>query len=444
MANIFRVGLSGQGKSKGKVPVLGEDFTYTGSCEVIDDSDEVSGVQWRIKFYTSGTLVTNQDWVVDLFLVGGGGNGINAAGTGWGGGGGGGYTSTFRQLTIEAQQSYPIVVGGSGGASSALGQSVNGGADGGSSTGGAGGSGGGAGASRSVGATGGSGGSDGSNGSGTSVASGGIGQGTTTREFGEATNTLYAGGGGGASSNTVQSVGGAGGGGRGAAHNGPTTVSKSGEAGGTNTGGGGGGATLPTTGKPGAGGSGIAIIRKARTTAALKVNAPTGSTVTAELNGKVTQLYESGGVFTCKLDEFGTYTVTATLGDKTASTTVAVTEAKDYTVTLAYTLNVSISGTTDASTYNCYVLISGKRYGNYYNNLSNFPANITIAQGTSITVGMSGSEYNDPSTCTINGVRVISTQSSTIREYTFTPTGDCTITMNRFSGGGGNNMIITY
>lgn len=430
-------------KSKDKVPVLGEDFTYTGSCEVIDDSDAVSGVQWRIKFYTSGTLVTNQDWVVDLFLVGGGGNGVNGAGIGWGGGGGGGYTGTFRQLTIEAQQSYSIVIGGSAGATSALGQSVNGGSSGGTSYGGAGGSGGGAAASRSVSTAGGKGGSDGSSGSGTSVASGGTGQGTSTREFGETGGTLYAGGGSGASNTAYQTPGGDGGGGAGAATQGSTTVSKSGGAGATNTGGGGGGAGIPMEGSAGVGGSGIAIIRKARTTATLKVNAPTGSTVTAELNGKMTQLYEWGGVFTCKLDEFGTYTVTATLGDKTASTTVAVTEAKDYTVTLAYTLSVSISGTVDAGIYNCYVKINNVYYGNINNYLANFPANITITPGTEIQVGMSGSEYNS-STCTINGQTVISTQSGSTKYYTFTPTRNCTIVMNRFPSGGGHTMVITY
>lgn len=288
MANIFRVGLSGQGKSKDKVPVLGEDFTYTGSCEVIDDSDEVSGVQWRIKFYTSGTLVFAKKQTVDLFLVGGGGNGgAYSSPSSGGGGGGGGYTGTFKQLTIEAQQNYSIVVGGSAGASSALGQSVNGGNSAFNTSGGANGGSGGGGGGGTSNYNGGNGGSDGSNGV-SAYGNSGTGQGTTTREFGETGATLYAGGGGGAGdqSGTV-GAGGDGGGGAGGAY-GSTATS-----GAANTGGGGGG--IRDTKNNGAGGSGIAIIRKARTTAALKVNAPTGSTVTAELNGKVTQLYESGG-----------------------------------------------------------------------------------------------------------------------------------------------------
>ena len=70
-------------KSKDKVPVLGVDFTYTGDCTVIDDSNDTDGIQWRIKFFTSGTLTTNQDWTIDVFLVGGGGgnwNGDSAVG----------------------------------------------------------------------------------------------------------------------------------------------------------------------------------------------------------------------------------------------------------------------------------------------------------------------------------------------------------------------------
>lgn len=262
MANIMRLG-GGAAASGGSdhVPVLGEDFTYTGSCEVIDDSDKVSGVQWRIKFLTSGTLVFAKQQTVDLFLVGGGGNGAAyGANNGAGGGGGGGYTGTFKQLTIEAQQSYAIVVGGSSGASSALGQSVNGGSSvpNGTTSGGSGGSGGGSGGagSGSGQAAGGAGGSDGGNGTPTASSSG-VGQGTTTREFGETGATLYSGGGGGGTRGGKVGYGGAGGGG-----NGNSGTIGVGVAGTANTGGGGGGGFGTNTRS--AGGSGIAIIRKAK------------------------------------------------------------------------------------------------------------------------------------------------------------------------------------
>ena len=177
--------------------------------------------------------------------------------------------------------------------------------------------------------------------------------------------------------------------------------------------------------------------------AVIVVTAPTGSTVTATLDGTVYTAQEVNGTWTFKVRKFGTYNVTATLGNQTANTTVDVTEKKTYDVALTYTLNVSISGTVSASGYNCYVQINKVIYGNRANDVTNIPSNITIAQGTEIKVGMSGSEYHNPSTCTINGTTVISTDSSN-QYYFFTPTRNCTIVMNRFPGGGGNTMTITY
>ena len=178
--------------------------------------------------------------------------------------------------------------------------------------------------------------------------------------------------------------------------------------------------------------------------AVIIVAAPTGSTVTATLDGVVYTAQEVNGTWTFKVRKFGTYTINATLGNQTASTTVAVTEAKTYEVALAYTLSVSISGNLSASGNSCYVQINNVFYGNRMNDVSNIPANITISQGTAIQVGMSGSPYNDPSTCTINGIQVISTNSDNTTYYTFTPTRNCTIVMNRFPAGGGNTMTITY
>lgn len=183
----------------------------------------------------------------------------------------------------------------------------------------------------------------------------------------------------------------------------------------------------------GAGVSGAVII----------VTAPTGSTVTASLDGVVYTAQEVNGTWTFKVRKFGTYTINATLGDQKASTTVAVTEKKTYEVTLTYTLSVSISGTVDASFYDCYVKINNVTYGNQGNRVINVPANITIPQGTAIQVGMSGGDRN-PSTCTINGQTVISTYGGSTKYYTFTPTRNCTIVMNRFPSGGGNTMTITY
>lgn len=185
------------------------------------------------RFYPSGNytwVVPNGCTQVDVFLVGGGGGGGNA-------GGGGGYTKTFKQasdgwkdgdaIPVTPGESISIVVGkggtagaqqggvsfstpgGEGGFSQFKNASyrANGGKGGkgyytNGSYGGDGGSGGGA--YRP-------GGSDGNNGEAAPDADGiyygGIGQGHTTRDFGESSGNRNAGGGGGASSGGFQSGG---------------------------------------------------------------------------------------------------------------------------------------------------------------------------------------------------------------------------------------------
>ena len=111
-------------------------FTYTGNYQIIDDENG----NWRIKFFTSGTLTFTQfgtgNGVIDVFLVGGGGAG-GAAGSG----GGGGYTGTFNSIVTLKNTAYTIVVGAggtrgssgswpsgnAGGSTSAFASSVNGG-----------------------------------------------------------------------------------------------------------------------------------------------------------------------------------------------------------------------------------------------------------------------------------------------------------------------------
>lgn len=243
-------------------------FTYTGSYKITDDGgSEISGSSgnWKIKFLTSGTLkftsLYGAENGIDVFCVGGGGGGgYNATSDSEknsGGGAGGGYTKTSKGISVTTDTSYPITIGAggsgtsskftkptAGGVTSAFGVSASGGDAGGSAGGGSGGSGGGA--QR---CNGGSNGGSGGTYSGTNNA-GGSGQGTTTREFGESSGTLYAGGGGGADYyGTSGMKGGSGGGGN--AHGN----------GGTNTGGGGGGGV---NSKSGDGGSGIVVIRNKR------------------------------------------------------------------------------------------------------------------------------------------------------------------------------------
>lgn len=256
------------------------EFTYTGSYEVVNDSDGASSetdVNWKVRLLTSGKLrftdLRGAKDGIDVFLVGGGGGGSCGSwfdpSTGVDGrsGGGGGYTNTRRAVQVNKNTAYNIIVGaggsggtvnnpggGTGGESSAFGVTAPGGGGGGNYIGGSGGSGGGTGNWSGSGVNSGmagAGGSDGSDG-GAGAGSGGKGQGTTTREFGETANTLYAGGGGGESTN--RAAGGAGGG---AAARATATA---------NTGGGGGGSTLGNSSDAyaGGGGSGIVIIRNKR------------------------------------------------------------------------------------------------------------------------------------------------------------------------------------
>ena len=229
--------------------------------------------------FTSSGVFTIPAYVynVQIFVVGGGGSGGDWS-TGYpfdAGGGGGGYTNTGAfNVTPGQQLSITIGAGGSlanGGTTSVSGLiSASGGyagyvyAD--HNGGGNGGSGGGGGSNKS-------GGSDGNDGVGTSKNYvGGIGQHTTTRAFGESSNTLYAGGGGSGyapnySASQVGGPGGAGGGGNGAyAGEISSTAATPGSFG---TGGGGGGGFYDYdndnyhswSAKWAPGGSGICIIR---------------------------------------------------------------------------------------------------------------------------------------------------------------------------------------
>lgn len=221
------------------------EYEFTGSGELINDGN----YNWRLKLLTSGILTLKKSiGNIDVFLVGGGGPGGGNLN-----GGGSGYTITKKNIPTQTQ-TYQIVVGANGGASSAFGVVANGGSDNGS--GGCGG--GGYAAERSAG----NGGTDGGNGGngGDYAHSGGAGQGTTTREFGEPSGQLYGGGGGGAGVyGTIGGVhydapggfGGEPGGGHGSRRN-PVRAPVA------NTGGGAGGGTGQT------GASGIVIIRNAR------------------------------------------------------------------------------------------------------------------------------------------------------------------------------------
>ena len=205
---------SGSG-SGGTMPQI----NYSGQYELALDSGG-----WHIKFLSSGTLQVLSAIGVDIFLVGGGGAGsderwnvYDSSGhvyNYYGGGGGGGYTETVKNKLMPGGSSYAVVVGNPGQASSITpsdatvwdGESytANSGENGSRTAGGDGGSGGGGpayyawysdnhGYYRGWQET--EGGADGNDGQTrhAQTGSGGEGQGTTTREFGN--GKLYAQGG---------------------------------------------------------------------------------------------------------------------------------------------------------------------------------------------------------------------------------------------------------
>ena len=215
------------GGSAISVPIIGEDFNWTGgdgTYQVLDDG----GGDWRIKSLSSGTFTPLKNMVVDVFLVGaGGGKGSVRCG-----GGGAGYTTTVRSITLAANTAYQITIGAAGkNGNKGNSTSVTDGTDGGTTsafstvaaggkgsttgrgtagTGGSGGGGSGGGGYNSAGSNGGrgsaAGGTDGGDGT-TATTAGGAGQGTTTREFGETDGDLYAFGGGDNLSITVPNSG---------------------------------------------------------------------------------------------------------------------------------------------------------------------------------------------------------------------------------------------
>ena len=277
------------GDAEGKARLVYSAFdapVYTGTSvtTLVDPDDPSRGGE--ISCLTSGEL-TLSEGVYDVFAVGAGASGSESDGTFGGGyaggcGGGSGYTSTAMGV-VTGSGTYEVMIGAGGVCASV----AAGAADGGATTcqlgsvtaaggkkaienfrkrAGPGGSAGGYGSSYVTGSDGGE--SAGRRGYSDGLPATGlygvVGQGTTTRAFGEAENTLYAGGGGGGGnyrgSYRNGYAGGDGGGGRGA---GETSASKAGGAGTANTGGGGGGAYRSSSAQyaGGDGGSGLVIVR---------------------------------------------------------------------------------------------------------------------------------------------------------------------------------------
>lgn len=286
-------------------------YEYTGVANYTESGTD----DWELEFDSSGTFTPYETISVDIFAVGGGGGGSYGPVNNWtSAGGGGGRIFYQRGITLQANQSYSIIIGagGAGGTSSA-----KAGTDGGESTfmkgstklytaaggsapiwssdstyvkGGSGGSGGAAPLKWSVitanvpaAKRGGENGGDGAYVSSAGATWSDCGNSQwykmfdNTRKFRSNSGTLYASGGGHGGYNTGTYTIGAGGGGSGAG-DGSSTSGTRGSSGSANRGGGGGGGWNSAGGN---GGSGVIIIRKAKN---FTLTAPTDF----QINGKTT------------------------------------------------------------------------------------------------------------------------------------------------------------
>ena len=156
--------------------------------------------------------------------------------------------------------------------------------------------------------------------------------------------------------------------------------------------------------------------------AVIVVTAPTGSTVTATLDGTVYTAQEVNGTWTFKVRKFGTYTVTATLGNQTANTTVDVTEKKTYDVALAYTFTVKITRPNGAVYDMANVKINGVTY--------NTANTLQVNTGTIITLIAKGN--SSEGLIFVNNVKV---KQGVDVSYNITPNTDTNIRLEYSSSG---------
>lgn len=173
----------------------------------------------------------------------------------------------------------------------------------------------------------------------------------------------------------------------------------------------------------------------AKNQAVIVVTAPTGSTVTATLEGNVLTAQEINGTWTFRVRKFGTYTVTATRGSETASKQVDVTEATTYNVTLAYGVDVTMvrNGAYDptANTY-AYALIDGVR--RYEGGVYKAPIGSTIHCEVRTN--------NNRSIILLNGVIADSASSRNVASYDYIVTKPITITVQLYGASSVNRILI--
>ena len=179
--------------------------------------------------------------------------------------------------------------------------------------------------------------------------------------------------------------------------------------------------------------------------AVIVATAPTGSTVTASLDGVVYTAQEVNGTWTFKVRKFGTYVVKATLGNQTVQKNVNVTQATTYRVTLNYAQYVNMVITGNGSTLiagTTQVLASaGGRYsaGTYQ---------IEKGSALNLYVKVNASNANDDCNITVNG-RIVATADNnrgSTATYKIYPNANVNVALSLKNGSGGKygKVVVSY
>ena len=162
--------------------------------------------------------------------------------------------------------------------------------------------------------------------------------------------------------------------------------------------------------------------------AVIVVTAPTGSTVTATLDGTVYNAQEVNGTWTFKVRKFGTYVVKATLGSQTAQQNVNVTEATTYRVTLNYVQYVNMvitgNGTAVDTTVQILAAAGGRNVAGTYQIIKGNALILYVKNNTSSFV-------SDDCSITVNGNIVAkATRAGSTAEYTIYPSANVNVELS--------------
>ena len=179
--------------------------------------------------------------------------------------------------------------------------------------------------------------------------------------------------------------------------------------------------------------------------AVIVVTAPTGSTVTATLDGVVYTAQEVNGTWTFKVRKFGTYVVKATLGNQTSQQNVNVTQATTYRVTLNYVQYVNLvitgNGSTIVAGINQVLASAGGRYsaGTYQ---------IEKGSALNLYVKVNATNANDDCNITVNG-RIVATADNnrgSTATYKIYPNTNVNVTLSLKNGSGGKygKVVVSY